>query len=152
MKISKIKKNRGFVVLFAVTLAAILFSIALGIANIALKEIKFGTSAKDTNDAFFAGDTGVECALFNDKSPTHFPTAGPATAISCASATPVFNAGVYSFIVTGLGSSALACANVTVDKSNPAITHVVSKGYNIGDATCSSSNPNRVERQITVSY
>ena len=36
--------------------------------NISLKEIKFGTSARDTNDAFFAADTGAECALFNDKS------------------------------------------------------------------------------------
>ena len=59
MIILKIKKNKGFVLIFAVTLAAILLSIALGISQIALKEIKFGTSAKDTNDAFFAADTGL---------------------------------------------------------------------------------------------
>ena len=102
MKIfNQIKNNRGFVILFAVTLASILLTISLGVSNIALREIKFSTSAKDTNDAFFAADTGTECALFNDKPPTRFPVAGPATPLTCASATPTYsagsNTGLYSF-------------------------------------------------------
>src|SRR3989338_669621 len=57
----------GFVILFAVTLSAILLAMALGISNIAFKEVRFGTNARDPNDAFFAADTGLECSLFNDK-------------------------------------------------------------------------------------
>src|SRR3989344_7795571 len=57
----------GFVILFAVMISSIILAIALGVSNIAFKEIKFSTSVKDTNDAFFAADTGLECALFNDK-------------------------------------------------------------------------------------
>src|ERR1035437_11163940 len=88
-----IKKNKGFVILFAVTLSALLLSIALGVANVAFREAKFNTSAKDTNNAFFAADTGAECALYYDKStmsvfatqtspppsspPPSFPSSGP---------------------------------------------------------------------------
>src|SRR3989338_10209048 len=57
----------GFVILFAVMISSIILAIALGVANIALKEIKFSASVKDTNEAFFAADTGLECVLFNDK-------------------------------------------------------------------------------------
>lgn len=158
------KKNKGFVILFAVTLSSIILAIALGVAEIALKEVKFSTSDKDTSNAFFATDTGVECALFNDKGAASvFPAGGPATPITCATntITPVFtpnsNGGIYNFVVTGLGSNGLSCANVSVLKdsvtnSPSTITTITSKGYNIGDATCSSSNPDRIEREIKVSY
>ena len=63
-------KNRGFVILFAVTISSILLALAIGVANIALKEVKFNTSAKDTNNAFFAADTAIEYALFQDKPPS----------------------------------------------------------------------------------
>lgn len=164
-----LKNNKGFVILFAVTLSAILLSIALGVANIALKEIKFGTSAKDTNDAFFAADTGAECALNNDKpSSNHFPLTGPASQITCANVaiTPVFsatdpnnsNAVLYNFVVPSIGGSSVSCANVSVSKdpvtrSPSVITTVTSRGYNIMDnASCLSSSPNRIERELIVSY
>ncbi|HEV7424440.1 MAG TPA: hypothetical protein VGO21_04595, partial [Candidatus Paceibacterota bacterium] len=95
-KIIKIIKNKGsapyeakgfrsgFVILFAVTLASIILAVTLGAINVALKEIKFSTNAKDTNNAFFAADVGVECAEYYDKSTINaFPVAGPATSISC---------------------------------------------------------------------
>ncbi len=78
-----IKNNTGFVILFAVTLAALLLGIALGVGEIAEKEIKFRTSATATNHAFFAADTGIECALANNKSgDTAFTDGGPGT-IAC---------------------------------------------------------------------
>ena len=158
----------GFVILFAVTVSAILLSITLGVASIALKEIKFGTSAKDTNDAFFAADTGIECALMNDKGITSsFPLPSLVTpaSISCGGVSiPVSfsgtaTAGTYTFFVNSLGSSDVGCANVSVYKdgetSSPYIrTTLTSKGYNIGDqtGTCLSTNPDRVEREIITNY
>src|SRR3989338_5938373 len=117
--------HSGFVLLFAVTLSAILLAIGLGVANIALKEVKFGTNARDANNAFFAADIGVECALYNDKSTVDkFPSDGPATMIKCANTNimPSFSSGVYNFVIPELDSSMHSCAKVTVDKSNPAIT------------------------------
>lgn len=156
--IKKLQKNKGFVILFAVTLSAILLSIALGVANIALKEIRFGTSAKDTNEAFFAADTGAECALVNDKSTgSAFPPGGPARAVACASATPTFSGDTYKFIVINLGNTNTGCAIVTVKKditSHPpdVLTKIISKGYNIGSPSCSSTSLNLVEREIDLNY
>ena len=148
-----IKKNKGFVILFAVTLAALLLSIALGVANIALKEIKFGTNARDTNEAFFAADSGAECALLNDKTTSSaFPAGGGAGTVACASSTPTFAGGVYSFVVTGLGSSGQGCAKVTVDKSVSLNTKVVSRGYNTGSPGCNSTSASLVERQLELNY
>src|SRR3989344_1288978 len=146
LRTGKVKKDRGFVLLFAITLSSILLAIALGVANIALKEVKFGTSAKDTNNAFFAADTAVEYTLFNDK--------------------PIINAYPYTlapgniqtwdFIVSGLGTTGQGCARVNVKKDNtspPDIkTTINSKGYNIDDVSCSGSNTNRIEREIRTSY
>lgn len=161
----------GFVILFAVVISSIILSITLGVANIALKEIKFSTSAKETNYSFFAADTGIECALFNDKPPSAFPLPGLPTDIACASGTPTFvssdpggdptgiNGGTYTLFVVGLGNTNVNCAKVTVLKTKSGsdiLTTVISKGYNTGGENASSCanppNPSRIEREIKVTY
>lgn len=125
------KNNKGFVILFAVTISSILLAISLGVANIALKEVKFGTSAKETNDAFFAADTASEYAFMNDKAPATLCT--PAPGGTCST----------SFVVAGLGSLGQSCAIVSVLKDNSDLskpadirTTITAKGYNIGDSNC----------------
>jgi hypothetical protein len=166
MILKKIKNNNGFALLFAVLLSSLILSIALGVANIAFKEIKFGTSAKDINDAFFAADTGIECALFNDKmTSTSFVSPGGSGVVSCIGGTsaltyiandPLYSSlPSWSFILSGFNNE--SCARVTVVKnaiSNPPniTTFIVSKGSNIGGALCNSTNANRVERQLEANY
>ncbi len=115
--ILKIKNstNQGFVIIFAVTISAIILAVALGVTKVAYQEIKFGTEARETNNAFLAADTGVECALYSDKQPNSlFSVAGPAAYLPCASVTPTYvstnKTGTYTFNVTGLGSSSNSCA------------------------------------------
>ena len=146
----------GFVILFAVTLSAILLSIALGVVNIALKEIKFGTSGKDTSDAFFAADTGAECALFNDKSTSNsFVPSGGTGNVQCLGGLisinkdPSFD--IWSFTISGLGSGGQGCTKVTVDKTLVLMTNIISNGYNNGGGSCVQSS-NTVERQIELNY
>lgn len=159
MMIKEIKKLKsGFVILFAVTIAAILLSIALGVANISLKEIKFGTNARDTNDAFFAADTGLECALVNDKSTSTIFVSSPAGFMKClggnVTVTKIADS-FWTFKLAGLGS-ANGCAIVTVDKTlslDPDNYIFTSKGYSNGGGGSAPSwacNPgsNTVERQI----
>lgn len=156
MIFKKIKNyNNGFVILFAVTLASIILSIALGVANISEKEIKFGTSARDTNDAFAAADTGIECALFYDKSLTASNAFGGTASMTCSglSIIPVASpANFWTFVITGIGSSSQSCAKVTVDKTVPPATVITSKGYNIGSGACNYTNPNHIERELEVRY
>ncbi|KKR70691.1 MAG: hypothetical protein UU13_C0002G0036 [Candidatus Nomurabacteria bacterium GW2011_GWB1_40_7] len=135
------KNNRGFVLLFAVTLAAILLSIALGVSSVALKEIKFGTSARDSNDAFFAADTGVEQVLFNDKDPNKYPLPGPGQEDES-----------WKELFFGLGSTDASCASVTITKNSVGGTIIISKGHSRTiDDSCSSGS-NVVERQLVVRY
>ena len=153
MIIKNLQKNRGFVILFAVTISAILLAITLGVATVAFKEVQFGTSAKDTNNAFFAADTGIECALMNDKSAgTSFVSGG--TSVQCLGGSiPITGASpIWNFVVSGLGGSRQSCANITVDKTDSSTTTITSKGYNIGNATCSPFNANRVERELKTTY
>lgn len=150
-----VKNSRsGFVILFVVTLSSILLSIALGVANIALKEVKFGTSARDANDAFFAADTGIECALFYDYakgSNNSFGGTGP-NPIQCLGGDITINGAspTWDFKVLGLGSSGQGCAKVTVNKTvTPPLTTIISKGYNDGGPSCTQGS-NSVERELEV--
>mgnify|MGYP001609809431 CR=1 FL=1 len=143
--LSQIGSKRGFVLLFAVTFSSIILAIALGVTNIAFKEIKFGTNARDTNDAFFAADTGIESVFFLDKDPANFPMPSEGN-MERFDIPPI----------VGLGSNNVSCAIVTItkdntDSSNPTTT-IISKGYHIGDGSCNSTNPDRIEREIKVSY
>src|SRR3989344_1714781 len=147
------KHDSGFVILFAVTCAALLLSIALGVGAIAEKEVKFRTSAAATNHAFFAADTGIECALNNNKSGDTAFTDGPPGSISCLGGPPIpleGSSSPWSFVLPGLGATD-ACALVTVTK-NPPFTTVVSKGYNSGNDLCEPIGGNRVERELRVVF
>ncbi|KKR79273.1 MAG: hypothetical protein UU24_C0013G0005 [Candidatus Nomurabacteria bacterium GW2011_GWA2_40_9] len=159
--------HSGFVILFAVVLSSIILAVALGVANITLKEINFSTSAKNTNDAFFAADTGAECALYFDLAGTEtafgIPMSNPSVT-NCAgtpvdlnngAGTPVGPPWIFYLYPLGTGGRACAVISVSRDTSAPPITTIISKGYNTGGDTstdCTSTNPNRVERQIELTY
>lgn len=160
---NKKQKNKAFVMLFAVVLSSIILSITLGLANITLKELNFTTSAKNTNDAFFAADTGAECALYYDlvgvssafgvPPPPNAVCAGTIVDLNNGTGTP---ADPWVFYLHPLGTLGKACAVVSVsrDTAVPPVTTIISKGYDTGGDTpdCTSTNPNRVERQIELTY
>lgn len=160
---SQDKIKKGFILLFAVMLSSIILAVSLGVANIATKESKFATSAKNTNEAFFAADVGAECALYNDKTTINkFPVPGAATAISsCVGQTPTptlsnstATTATYTFIISSLGPSGQGCANITVAKNTTTSPSVIitSRGYNLGGSLCNSTSTNLVERQLEVKY
>ena len=166
IKLNKKNNQKGFVLLFAVVLSAIILSISLGLSEISLKQLSFGNQARETGDAFFAADTGLECALFYDiKGAGEYGTPfgydgnlGEMTVtLQCAGQNFQLNDGNYSlegpwtFVLAGLNPSEKSCAIVKVDKT-PTQTIIISKGYNIGDENCAGNYPNRVEREIEIRY
>jgi hypothetical protein len=60
-------QQKGFTILIAVVAASILLVIAMAIGDIALKEKVLTASGKDSQIAFYAADTGIECALYWDQ-------------------------------------------------------------------------------------
>jgi hypothetical protein len=150
----------GFVILFAVVFSAILLAVSLGVANIAFKEISFTTSARATNSAFLAADTGVECALFNDKEGEDnfiIPNDGEDhPQITCGESTfdveyaMVNSQPTWTFTIPPANAVRKQCSVVKVTKDNSKYydkLDIVSKGYNDCDQVF-----NRVERQLNVSY
>ncbi|HIP33447.1 MAG TPA: hypothetical protein EYG89_01645 [Bacteroidia bacterium] len=72
MILKKIKKNilnkdeKGFVILIAIMVSLILLSVGAFIASVAVREIMLSSSAKQSQAAFFAADSVLECALFKE--------------------------------------------------------------------------------------
>ncbi len=154
MKIRIKEKNKGFVVLFTVLIASVVLAMALGMANIALKQIVLTASSTDANKSFYAADTGVECALYYDLKaiPSHF-TPGSTNPVSCYQDTAV---GVienpnsyFYFFFDHQTTAGNVCAYVSVDKTIANRTVVTSKGVN---SPCNSPGPRTVERVIEVTY
>jgi hypothetical protein len=168
MKLKKKKKNkRGIALLFSIMLSAIFLSIALGVSSIALKELTFTSSTRGTNEAFFAADSGVECALYNDKTDSIvFTDKNDTGSISCFGnnlqlvSSAAVDAENFSFNVPNLGSDGSSCAKITVLKlfdtstvpSTLLSTKITSKGYNLGNSDCDSTATNRIERVLEVNY
>lgn len=58
--------SSGFTMLFAVLISGVLMAIGISIFNISLKELRLSSTARDSNLAFYAADTGRECAIYWD--------------------------------------------------------------------------------------
>ena len=64
-KISK-SKNEGFALLIGVLMAGILITISYSLFAITLNQATLAIAGKDSQMAFYAADTGLECALYSD--------------------------------------------------------------------------------------
>jgi len=63
---NKNKNKKGFLVLIAIVVSVILLSVGMFIANVALQEIKISSSLKESQKAFYAADSILECALLKE--------------------------------------------------------------------------------------
>ncbi|MEK7567730.1 MAG: pilus assembly PilX N-terminal domain-containing protein [Patescibacteria group bacterium] len=61
---NKSKKNTGFALLMAIMVGSLFLAIGATIHRIALIEIILSSTGKDSQFAFYAADTGLECALY----------------------------------------------------------------------------------------
>lgn len=58
------RAKKGFVMLFSVLISSMLVVIGLSIFNITLKELTISTSGRESQVAFYAANSGIECALY----------------------------------------------------------------------------------------
>ena len=65
-KTYNIKNKKGFTLLFAVLVSVLVLAIGTSMINIALKQIILSGSGRESQFAFYAANTGVECALYWD--------------------------------------------------------------------------------------
>lgn len=147
-------KKDGFTLLLAVLIASIILSISVGVSVFIIRELLISSVGRESQKAFFAADSGVECALYWDLKQNSFATTSPPHTITCVNSSPTVNigcpspnppCGISEFDLTFANG---ACAHVKVDKTIPSSTKIDSAGHN----TCNLSDPNRVERSLRISY
>jgi hypothetical protein len=137
------KDRRGITLLIAVLTSGLLLSISLSIFNIALKELIISSSGRDSHIAFYAADSGIECALYWQYRGA-FSTSTPST-IRCAGASHVVGgSSSNSFTISDPASG--ACAHVAFSRADGKV-QIEARGYN----TCQNST-RRTERAIRVKY
>lgn len=157
----------GFAMLFTVLVVSIILTIAIGIANITFKQGILSNLARDSQMAFFAADSGIECGMYTDfigfssgepNSPGYFPpTAGPTMVMQSI---PTSWCGSMNFTIsqadsrTGyfvyketLSNQNDPCRVIIFDRTDPSKKKILSRGYN----TC-TPGVRQVERALEVSY
>lgn len=157
------KENAGFVLLLASLISGIVSIIGMVIFEITIKELSLSSSGRESQIAFYAADSGLECALYWDLVGYVFdgdldndPDSNPRCNGQSLDLSDVFMEGdttTYRFVVN---LSSPACANVFVYKrsvtdaegNTSTRTHVQSRGYN----TCNVDDPRRLERGVESRY
>lgn len=154
--------QKGFTLFVAIVVMGTLLLVVAGIVSLATRQALTSASGRESQNAFYAADTGIECALYwdvqNPAGTSAFATTSPPnpSTITCNSIS-IPNMGGHG---DGSPTSVFSfdflpddpfCATVTVTKayvSNVLKTTIESKGYN----TCDLSNPRRVERAVRATY
>ena len=62
----KNKSQKGFVILFAVLISSLVLSVSISIISISIKQIILSGSGRDSQYAFYASNSGAECAQYWD--------------------------------------------------------------------------------------
>ena len=156
-----LRDNTGFTLLLSVLIASIMLALGVSIFNILSEQLIISDLGKQSQYAFYAADTGLDCALYHDFQNNAFPTSTSSGTIECADS----NRNISSSKVGGdehehifhinLGSE--HCAEVIVTKEvsgGLTTTEIESRGYNKGwtGSDCTDTHPKKLERAIRVSY
>lgn len=156
------KNKNGFTLLFASLVGALLLALGIATFNIILRELNLSSTARESRIAFYAADSGWECAFYWDRQrPPAFATSsasGSRASVRCITAdNPVSVVASDTYSATSRFRIALegtACADVLViktddDRDKVSKTILESRGRN----DCGSLPiRNRVERAIRVEY
>lgn len=181
MKILQIqnKKQKGFTLLFAVLLSTLIVSISASIISIALRQTILSGTSRESQYAFYAANTVLECAFYWDvTNSTVFPAPGDVritpSDIECSGGNIVTGVGfTSSFAIQGWdidtsnqttfyieikdngtesptgGTTQCALATVKKKKTNGVITTTIEAK---GYNTCDLTNPRAVERGLVQEY
>lgn len=153
---NKNRKNKeGFVLLLVILLISVILVIGLGVFDIVLREILISSIGRESQKAFYAADSALECVRYWGKRiPSAFAAGLPFT-IYCngdsivggmSPGSPSISENLIEVNFDN-GSCALVRIMIGIPPSNN--TQITSWGYNIG---CAEESSKKVERGVRVSY
>ncbi len=160
MKTLRHTQNRGFTLLLAALVSSIVLALGAAIYSLAVKELELSSLGRDSQYAFFAADTGAECALYWDIRYDYFATSAPAAVIApdprCAtqSFTASGRASSYPYTMSFQFEPNGYCTSVSVTKSQSAgvvSTTIHADGYS---ASCTNytTNSRTLQRSVELHY
>ncbi|KKT40841.1 MAG: hypothetical protein UW30_C0017G0011 [Candidatus Giovannonibacteria bacterium GW2011_GWA2_44_13b] len=147
------KKNKGIALLMAMYISSAASLLGLGVFMLLYGQLGIAGTAKGSVVAFYAADTGLECALYGDLVSKIFSTSTPPATINCAGSDrnvafqPSGMSGTFKF---DYQVSPNACVSVTVQKLASGQTILDSFGENVSD--CSVSSTRSIQRGLEVTY
>ncbi len=65
--------QKGFALYFSIIIASIVIFIGIAVADISFQEVRLSQSGRQSQYAFYASNTGIECALYHDSTNASFP-------------------------------------------------------------------------------
>lgn len=152
------RSSRGFTLLLAALVASIVLSLGASIYTIAVKQVQLSSLGRDSQFAFYAADTGAECALYWDVRYDAFATSSVTTPTCDGTPAPVTVTGTtypytYRFQVNLFTDQSTGyCADVTVTKNstNPH-TVIHTDGYSV---TCAAkaASARALQRSVELQY
>lgn len=150
--------NKGITLLIAMVVTGTVLLISIGIAVISAREEAISTASRDSQYAFYAADTGAECALYWDAQNLDkgYSAFSPSSVSTIYCNDDGNNPANHSLTVGGTQTSSFTltflpqpyCAQVTVVKNPDLTTQIQSLGFN----TCAPNATHRVERAVQVTY
>lgn len=154
--------RRGFTLLMAALVASVVLSIGVAIFNIVQKEVQLSSMGRDSQFAFYTGDSAADCALYWDVRQERFASSTPPTDVSCDGQAAPVSASTqtdpfgewqsttfsYEYAPGGL------CARVAVKKERVGATvetTIHADGFNVACAAVDTSN-RALQRSVELQF
>ncbi|PIR82624.1 hypothetical protein COU20_01540 [Candidatus Kaiserbacteria bacterium CG10_big_fil_rev_8_21_14_0_10_59_10] len=147
-------QRRGFTILMAMLVSSLVLALGLSIFSIAQKSVALSAIGRDSQFAFYAADTGAECALFWDMRHGAFSAEEEPFADAACDGQSI---GPFSFEGYGVNQifefePAGFCARVVVEKSDTHPRTVIhSDGYSTSCDTIETSR-RALQRSVRMQY
>ncbi len=154
--------SRGFTLLVAIVLSSVALTLGIALLDIAYKQIVLSSVTKQSEVAFYAADSALECALYYDQKQGAFDYTTPfgSGSIFCG------NVAISNYTTNLAGGTRttsfdVGCpgggisGRVTVYKTDGVAQCTANKTtcmYANGYSTCNSGDPRRIERGLKVTY
>ncbi|MEK7157734.1 MAG: hypothetical protein AAB688_01510 [Patescibacteria group bacterium] len=141
----KLQPKKGFAMLFSVLISSLLVAIGLSIFSLTLKELTISTSARESQVAFYAANSGMDCAIYwNFQDKFAGSVAPDVSGVQCGESFGSASASgdVYKFKFDITSDTNGPCVEVVVTKGTDTI--IESRGKNI----CGAEG-RKVERGLT---
>lgn len=150
--------NRGFTLLIAIIFMSVMLSFGLALGSLGYKQQVLASSAIESQYAFYAADSLLECALYHDQQLGTFAfnsdLNAPTPTINCSTGAlyppppaPPHTSSLWVMTYRVEFDNATHCADATVYKYSTVqpsgfSTYIFSQGYDVSCATVANSATN----------